>query len=130
MGATDRSKIRFLALCWYSETRNSQVRIAFANLSHRAWFSLVSRVKLLAGQLLQFARFGAAVFGDGRQVLSQRADAGGEFGRIFFADDAAQLMIAGFLESFFLEGRCAGQEFVQQNAERIDVATGIEIEGM
>ncbi len=58
----------------------------------------------------------------------QRADAVTRFGRLVFLDDAADLVVAGFAQGLSIEGRRAGQEFVEQHSQGVDVAARVHIQ--
>ena len=48
--------------------------------------------------------------------------------RLVFADDPPHLVEAGFAERLLVERRRAGEQLVEQHAQRIDVAAGIDAE--
>ena len=55
--------------------------------------------------------------------------AGAGFGGIDFADDAVELIDGGGAEFGEVEGGSAGEEFVENGAEGVDVGTGVDVGG-
>ena len=49
-------------------------------------------------------------------------------GRFVLRDDAAHLVVAGGEERLLVEGRRAGEQFVEQDAEAVDVGAGVDVE--
>ena len=86
-------------------------------------------VELAAEHLTQAARVEAALDRERRKGLGiQRADALAGTRRLVFADDPPHLVVAGVAQGRAVEGRGAGQQLVEQNAQRIDVATGVDVQ--
>src|SRR5581483_12457013 len=74
-------------------------------------------------------RFGAAAFGGGGEVVSEHGvKASGGGGRFGLADSAAHGVQAGVDKFLGIERSFPCQQFVKQNAERIDVAAGVDVE--
>lgn len=74
--------------------------------------------------------FEAAVEGglDGERVVAGgRADAGGHAGRGVFAEDSLDAGDAGPAHDLFVEGEFAGEEFVEDDAEGVDVGAGVDV---
>ena len=55
-------------------------------------------------------------------------DLGAGLGRFLLADDAAHLVGAGTAEAFAVKGSGAGQEFIQDDAERVDVGSRVDVQ--
>ena len=58
----------------------------------------------------------------------ERADAVAGAGRLVFADHPAHFVEAGFDQRVVVEGRVAGEQLVEQHAQRIDIAARIDVE--
>ena len=48
--------------------------------------------------------------------------------RIALANDSADLVVATAAQRLGVKGRCANEQFVEQHAQRIDVAAGVDIQ--
>ena len=59
-------------------------------------------------------------------MLGAREPRAGLF-RLFIADDAANLVKGGFLEPIFIKRCGAGEKLIKQHAQRVDVASGVDI---
>src|SRR6266567_915438 len=85
-------------------------------------------VQVAAQKVDQLGRFEAAALGCGGQFLAaERADAGGRALGFFLSERAAHFVEAGLQEFLGVEGRFAGEQFVEEHAERVDVAAGVYI---
>ena len=48
--------------------------------------------------------------------------------RLLLADDPADLVEAGLAQPLLVERRGAGEQFVEQHAQRVDVAAGVDVQ--
>ena len=65
---------------------------------------------------------------DNWQRVAQSADSQARLGRLFFADDFEQLVVGGVTDALAIEGGDAGQQLIQQHAERVDVAASVDVQ--
>jgi len=63
-----------------------------------------------------------------QQLGLQRADLVARPRRFVLANDPPHAVGAGLGKRFFIEGRGPGQEFVQQHAQRVDIAAGVDVQ--
>ena len=84
-------------------------------------------VQLPADQFRQSRRFHLPAGGQRRQRLAGTQPRAWPR-RLFLADDAADLVPGRFLEPLLLQRRRAGQQLVEQYAQRIDVGAGVDVE--
>ena len=76
----------------------------------------------------QTRRFRGATFGRGGQFhLGQRSQTSGGAGRIGLAQSAEHFFHAGLEQFPGIEGRLSGEQFVEQHAQRIEVAARIHV---
>ena len=80
-------------------------------------------IEFATHHLGELRRFGASVRGH-----AGRGFDGAEFGCLDFADDAEDFQQRGLAERLTIQRRRAGQQLVQQHAERIHVAAGVDVE--
>ena len=86
-------------------------------------------VQVTTDQVNQVEGFGPAMPGRGRLLLGfQRAQPRRGRGRFLFADDAPNLVQAGREKPLCVERRLAGQQFVEQHAQTVDVAARIDVQ--
>ena len=64
----------------------------------------------------------------GRARFAQRADPRAGLGRLLLADDAADFVERRRAHPLLVERRRAGEQFVEQHAQRVDVAAGVDVE--
>ena len=84
-------------------------------------------VEVAAEQLAQRGRLDLTVPGDFADRLAQRAQSLRRRWRVALADHAADLVVAAAAQRLGVKGGCADEQFVEQHAQRIDVAAGIDI---
>ena len=76
----------------------------------------------------QFRRRDAPATGHGGELVRSEADQpGGRSQRLLFTDDAPHPVQPGHGEFFGSERKLAGEQFVQQHAERINIATRVNV---
>ena len=85
-------------------------------------------VQLAADQLRQLRRLRVPLGRDRRQRVLRLRQPGARPGRLLLADDAADLVVGRLLEPLLGERRRAGQQLVQEHAERVDVAAGVDVQ--
>ena len=85
-------------------------------------------VQLVAQRVAQLDRIGPAMFGHGGGGLAHRADARAGSRRLLFADHAADFVEPRIFELLAVERRAAGEQLVEQHAQRIDVAARVDVQ--
>jgi len=86
-------------------------------------------VQIAAQRFDEPGRIGVATFGCSRQLVRpQCAQASGRTHGLLLANDAAHCVQAGFQQFFGIEGRAAGEQFVEQNTQAVDVAAGVDVQ--
>ena len=77
----------------------------------------------------QLRRIGLAVFGGGRQFsFEHRAHARRGTDRFFLADGAAHFVQAGSQQLLLVERRLAGEQFVEQHAQAVNVGPRVNVQ--
>jgi len=78
----------------------------------------------------QLRRVDVAMFGGGRQfAIEHRAHASRGAGRFFLADRAAHFLQTRRQQFLLIQRRLAGEQFVEQHAERVDIGACVNLEG-
>ena len=62
-----------------------------------------------------------------RPTVAESTDFCARFRRLFFANDATDLVVSDVEESLLFERRGSSQKFVQEDAERVDVRSSIDV---
>ena len=84
-------------------------------------------IQFASHQLRQPRRFRPAVGGQRRQAL-RRAQLRARFRRLLLADHPQHFQHAGLGQRLAGKRRAAGQQLVQEHAQRVDVAAGVDVE--
>ena len=85
-------------------------------------------VELALDQPGQSQRFGMAQGRNRRQSIPRFVQPGARLGGLFLADPAQDLGVGRLAQLAFLERRRAGQEFVQEHAQRVNVRPRVDVE--
>ena len=86
-------------------------------------------IQIASQQMNELGRVGLTVFGRiGQLSVDHRAEARGRPLGLLFADGAPHLVQPGSDQGFRIKGRLAGEQFIKQHAQRVDVAAGINVQ--
>jgi len=97
------------------------VAVLFQRLHH-------DPVQLAAAEPAQLPRIALPLRRHGCRRLPQRADARARPGRLLLADDAADFVKIRRAQPLLVKRRRAGQQFIQEHAQRIDVAACVHVQ--
>ncbi len=85
-------------------------------------------VQIAAEQLPELLHLGLAMVGDCACRVAQRAHPRARLGRLLLADDPQQLVVGRLVDPLLVERRRARQQLVQEHAQRVDVAAGVDVQ--